>query len=308
MRLPTSVRAMPMTESGAVAVSAEAPLVRRLAVIGVGLIGGSLAMALRRVGQLGEVVGCGRGAENGRLAIELGVLDRFTHDPAEAVEGADMVVLAVPLGAMRSTMLAMAPGLSADATVTDVGSAKGSVVADWQAAMGDDPRFVAAHPIAGSEHSGVQAAKADLFDGKRVILCADAARDAGRAARVRRLWTLTGAEIVDMTIKEHDDTFAATSHVPHMLAYALVEQIARDPQRDRLMANVGGGFMDFSRIASSSPVMWRDICTTNADAMVQRIREYQAVLGEIAANIEARDDDALMALFERAKNTRDSLL
>ena len=200
------------------------PLIQRLCIIGVGLIGGSLARALREAGEVGEVIGCGRGEDNLRAAVRLGVIDRYATDPACAVRDADVVVVAVPLGAMAAVLRSIVPHLAAGAILTDVGSAKGSVVADVERIYGQiPPHFVPGHPIAGTEQSGVEASFATLFQRRRVILTPLAETAAAAHQLIRRMWELTGAEVVDMGVRHHDAVLAATSHLPHMLAYTLVD-------------------------------------------------------------------------------------
>ena len=279
----------------------------RLAVAGVGLIGGSLALAAREAGLAGEVVGIGRRPERLRRAAELGVVDRWTTEPAEGVAGADLVVLSVPLGAMRALMEALAPGLGPEAVVTDVGSAKRAVVEDARAALGDAfARFVPGHPVAGTERSGVEAAFATLFRGRRVILTPVAETAPEAVARVRALWEAVGAEVVEMDPARHDRILAATSHLPHVLAYTLVDLLAGLAEQEEVFANAAGGFRDFTRIASSDPVMWRDICLANREAIVEMLDRYGEALAAVRAAVAGADGAALERLFARAKAARDA--
>ncbi|MBD3619991.1 MAG: prephenate dehydrogenase/arogenate dehydrogenase family protein [Chromatiales bacterium] len=281
-------------------------MIERLAIIGVGLIGGSLALALRQGGACREVVGCGRNQANLDRAVALGVIDRYTHDPAEAVTGADMVLVAVPLGAMRAVFAAMRPGLSPEAVVTDVGSAKASVVLDAQAAWGELPAgFVPGHPIAGTEQSGVEAAFATLYQGRRVILTPLATSGEQAVARVRAMWETAGAVVESMSVAHHDEVLAATSHLPHMLAFGLVDSLARMRDNDEIFRYAAGGFRDFTRIASSDPVMWRDICLANRSALLDMMARYKEDLRLIEDAIEAADGEALLEIFTRAKAARD---
>ncbi|MDX5333068.1 MAG: prephenate dehydrogenase/arogenate dehydrogenase family protein [Gammaproteobacteria bacterium] len=281
-------------------------MIQRLAIIGVGLIGGSLALALRQAGACREVVGCGRNQANLDRAVALGVIDRYTHDPAQAVAGADMVLVAVPLGAMRGVFEAMRPGLSPETVVTDVGSAKASVVLDAQAAWGELPAgFVPGHPIAGTEQSGVEAAFATLYQGRRVILTPLATSSEDAVARVRSLWETAGAEVESMSVAHHDEVLAATSHLPHMLAFGLVDSLARMRDNDEIFRYAAGGFRDFTRIASSDPVMWRDICLANRSALLDMMARYKEDLRLIEDAIEAADGEALLEIFTRAKAARD---
>jgi prephenate dehydrogenase len=211
-------------------------MIERLAIIGVGLIGGSLARALRAAGAVNEVVGCGRALPNLERAVEIGVIDRFDQDPAAAVAGADLVFIAVPLGAIRAVFTAIKDRLRADAIVTDGGSVKGSVVADALAAFGRiPPRLVPGHPIAGTEHSGVDASFATLYRQRRVILTPLPETDPEALARVDWMWRTCGAEVSRMSVAHHDEVLAATSHLPHMLAYGLVDALARSKTSSRVL-------------------------------------------------------------------------
>ena len=287
---------------------AAQPLIQRLCVIGVGLIGGSLARALRDAGEVGEVVGSGRNEDNLRGAVRLGVVDRYDTDPARGVVGADVVVVAVPLGAIEPVMRAIVPHLSPEAVVTDVGSAKGSVVADVERVYGHvPPHFVPGHPIAGTEKSGVEAAFATLFQRRRVILTPLAETAAVAHHLVRKMWELTGAEVIDMGVRHHDAVLAATSHLPHMLAYTLVDTLARLDDRAEIFRYAAGGFRDFTRIASSDPRMWHDICVANREQLLEMIALFGADLERLAEAIRTDDRAAILATFERAKRARDNL-
>jgi prephenate dehydrogenase len=284
-------------------------MIERLAIIGVGLIGGSLARALRAAGCVGEVIGCGRSAENLELAFDLGVIDGCSQDPAAAVQHADMVLLAVPLGAMRTTLQQIGGALAADAVVTDVGSVKGSVVADAVAVFGQAPPWlVPGHPIAGTERSGVAASFPELYQNRRVILTPLPQTDPDAVAKVRAMWQATGAEVTEMDVSHHDQVLAATSHLPHMLAFGLVDTLARMQDNDEIFRYAAGGFRDFTRIASSNPVMWRDICIANADALSQMLDRFSAEVSDLAASIRRRDGDQLLEVFTRAKTARDCFI
>ena len=281
-------------------------MIRRLAVIGVGLIGGSLARALREAGEVEEVVGCGRGRENLEKALELGVIDRYSHDVGEAVAGADMVFVGVPLGAMKGVFAAMRGHLAEDAVVTDGGSAKGSVVRDAAEAFGGLPaNFVPGHPIAGTEKNGVEASFATLYHNRRVILTPLPETDPEAVARVRAMWEACGAEVTEMSVEHHDEVLAATSHLPHMLAFGLVDALARMKENDEIFRYAAGGFRDFTRIASSNPVMWRDICIANAEALSRMLSAFADEMKDLADTIARGDGDHLLEIFERAKAARD---
>lgn len=277
-----------------------------VAVVGLGLIGGSLARALRSTGAARRVTAFDADARARRLGVELGVVDAAPESAAAAVAGADIVVLAVPVlrtaEALRACLGSLAPG----AVVTDVGSTKQSVLADVAAACGAlPPWFVGGHPIAGTEMSGVAHSTAGLFHNRRVILTPHPAQDPEALARVTRLWAAAGARVVQMDAAQHDAVFAATSHLPHVLAYSFVDLLARLDARDEIFPNAGGGFRDFTRIASSSPQMWHDIVRANAGPVMrlleQQIGELQDVLGLM------RDGrwDELRELFERARAARE---
>ena len=281
-------------------------MIHRLCIIGVGLIGGSLARALKRARACGEVVGCGRDETSLRRAVELGVIDRYHTDPAQAVQGADVVVLAVPLGMMAPVLRAIAPSITEHTIITDVGSAKASVVAAAEAVFGKVPaRFVPGHPIAGTEKSGVEASFAELFERRRVILTPLAHTDRAAHETVRRMWQQTGAEVVDMDVVHHDEVLAATSHLPHVLAYTLVDTLARMQEKAEIFRYAAGGFRDFTRIASSDPNMWRDICLANREALVAMLDRFSADLATLRAAIDQEDGEAIAELFARAKTARD---
>jgi prephenate dehydrogenase len=281
-------------------------VIRKLCVFGVGLIGGSLALALRRAGYCREVVGCSRSETHLARAVELGVIDAYSLEPAEAVQGADMVLLAVPLGAMEAVCRAMRDSLAPDAVITDVGSAKGSVVQAVNAAFGGIPAgFVPGHPIAGTERSGVEAAFAELFQGRRVILTPLEGTRADALKKVRAMWEVAGAVVEEMSVAHHDEVLAATSHLPHLLAFGLVDSLARMGERDEIFRYAAGGFRDFTRIASSDPVMWRDICLANSEAILKVMKHYREDLDGITEAVKDGDGERLLEIFQRAKSARD---
>ena len=281
-------------------------MIDRLCIVGVGLMGGSLAKDLRRLSLCGEVIGCSRKRENLERARELGIIDAYYLDPAKAVAGADLVVLAVPLGAMAAVMAAMSPGLASNAVLTDVGSAKCSVIEAARAVFGAMPEnFVPAHPIAGTEHSGVEAARQGLFQGCRVILTPTAQTRPEAVNRVRDMWQAVGAEVLEMDPAHHDQVLAATSHLPHMLAYTLVDMLGQMEERVEMFRYAAGGFRDFTRIASSDPQMWHDICIANRDALVDALEQFQADLGVAVAAIRDGDGKTVKEIFTRAKALRD---
>jgi prephenate dehydrogenase len=281
-------------------------MIHCLAVIGVGLIGGSLARALRAAGAVEEVVGCGRSAANLQRAVELGVVDRWSQEPARAVNGADLVFLAVPLGSMRQVFGAIRDALAVDAVITDGGSVKGSVVADARAAFGQiPPALVPGHPIAGTERSGVDASYAQLYQGRRVILTPLPETDRVAVDRVLAMWRACGAEVTLMDVAHHDEVLAATSHLPHMLAFGLVDALARMRENDEIFRYAAGGFRDFTRIASSDPVMWRDICIANREPLGAMLERFGDEMKDLAETIRRGDAAHLLEIFARAKAARD---
>ena len=281
-------------------------MIRTLCIVGTGLIGGSLARDLRRLGAVGEVVGSSRHAANLERAVDLGVIDRFDVDVARAVAGADMVVVAVPLGAIRPVLERIRDAVDDDAVVTDVGSAKGSVVAAARAALGPRlPRFVPAHPVAGTEHSGVDASVERLFERRRVIVTPLAETDAGALERVSTMWSTVGADVIEMDVAHHDDVLAATSHLPHMLAYTLVDVLGAMKDRTEIFGYSAGGLRDFTRVASSDPRMWHDICTANRDAIVDALGRFRIHLDRLTDAVREGDGEYVHSVFVRAKAIRD---
>jgi prephenate dehydrogenase len=277
----------------------------KLALVGVGLIGGSFAAALRASGEVDEVVGFDLDPEALRKGLTAGILDRAATSLGEAVSTADLVVLAVPVGAMRPALAAIAGQLPPGALVTDVGSTKVSVIADAQATLGRAfPRFVAAHPIAGGERPGVEHADPRLFQDRLAITTPVADTDPEALAAVERLWRRVGARLERLAPDEHDRIFAAVSHLPHVLAFALVEMIARSPDADAKFAHAGAGFRDFTRIAASSPQMWRDVCLANRVALTDALESYRGKLEELQRAIESGDGVALERLFRVASDAR----
>jgi prephenate dehydrogenase len=284
-------------------------MIERLTVIGVGLIGGSLARALRAAGAVAEVVGCGRSTANLERAVALGVVDRWTRDPAQAVAGADLIFIAVPLGNMGQVFGAICDALDPGTVLTDGGSVKGSVVADARAAFGRlPPGLVPGHPIAGTERSGVDAAFAELYQGRRVILTPLAETDPTAVERVTAMWQACGAQVTLMDVAHHDEVLAATSHLPHMLAFGLVDALARMRENDEIFRYAAGGFRDFTRIASSDPVMWRDICMANRAPLGTMLERFGDEMKDLAETIRRGDGTHLLEIFARAKAARDGFV
>jgi prephenate dehydrogenase len=282
--------------------------IAKVAIVGVGLIGGSFALAVRGAGRVKEIIGVGRSRANLDRARTLGVIDGDAG-LAEAVRGAQLVFLAMPVGATATVLKSIAPHLGPDTVVTDAGSTKRDVVDAACAALGPGfARFVPGHPIAGAEQSGVDAARADLYSGKRTVLTPAAATDARAIQTVRDLWEACGAEVHEMTPEVHDAVFAAVSHLPHLLAYALVHDIATHEKAELLFDYAASGFRDFTRIASSHPEMWRDICMANRPALLAELGRFESVLAEARRLLDAQDAAGLERLFDGARRARNGWL
>jgi prephenate dehydrogenase len=280
----------------------------RLGVIGIGLIGGSFARAVRRAGVVGEIVGYSIDQSEREAAVAAGVVDRCAGTPADLAAVADVVMIATPVAAIASVLAAIAPVLRDHTIVTDAGSVKGAVVDAARAALGRHfTRFVAGHPIAGTEKSGVAASFADLYVGNRVILTPESMTDTQAVATVTALWTAAGARVEQMTAAEHDAILAYTSHLPHMVAFALVDCLGRAEPAAELLRFAAGGFRDLTRVASSHPVMWRDIALANREELLAALRRYQSCIGEIADAIDRGDGESLRATFSRARALREQL-
>lgn len=284
-------------------------LIDHLAIIGVGLIGGSLARALRKGKLVNRVTGCNRCEGTLKKAVELDVIDDYSMDIAEAIKGADVVVIGTPLSTTEKLMPQIAAALESKTILTDVGSAKGSVVDAARTTMGDAfPRFVPGHPIAGTEQSGVEASFAELFVDHRVILTPVEETCDRSHKLITDMWQAVGADVIDLDVVHHDEVLAATSHLPHMLAYALVDCLASMQERDEIFKYAAGGFADFTRIASSNPEMWHDICFSNRDALLKTLDEFAKHIDQVKKSIESSDSDQLLKIFKRAKKARDGFV
>lgn len=282
-------------------------MINRLAIIGVGLIGGSLSLALKQKGAVNQVVGYARSEKARSEALELGIIDHAASSLAEAVDNADMVFVAVPMGAMAEVFKGIAGHLNPEAIITDGGSAKSQVVEAARQALGDKFRqFVPGHPIAGTEKSGPSAAFAELYQAHRIVLTPLTDTDAAATAKVKAMWQLTGAEVFEMDVAQHDTVLAATSHLPHVLAFNLVGMLAERDDCDEVLRYAAGGFRDFSRIASSDAVMWRDICLGNQEAILALLEQYHQGMNRIEQAIRDGDGDYLIEVFARAKKARDT--
>ncbi len=275
-------------------------------IIGTGLIGGSLALALRDAKFCARITGAGRTEATLKKAVDLGIIDSYETDLAKAVSGADIVVVAVPLGAMKSVFEQIAPALSVTTVVTDAGSAKQTVIHDAEAALGEKAgRFVAAHPIAGTERSGVQAAFKELYDNKRVIITPTESTESSAVDLVIAMWQAAGAEVETMSAEHHDQVLAGTSHLPHLLAFGLVDCLNNLEDVDEIFRFAAGGFRDFTRIASSDPVMWRDICLSNREAVMAMMKRYFQEMDKMYEALQESDGEKLKDIFVRAKKARD---
>lgn len=288
--------------------SAPAPRIGTLAVVGVGLVGGSFALALKAAGQVGQVVGIGRGRANLDAARRLGIVDRavaLDDDWGREIAGADFVLVATPVAQFPALFAAIAPRLAAHAIVTDAGSTKQNVIAAARAHFGDAlARFVPGHPIAGTEHTGAAAAFATLYRDRNVVLTPLAENDPAAVAAVAAAWRACGANVRELDPAAHDRIFAAVSHLPHLLAFALVDLLARRADADDVFLYAASGFRDFTRIAAGSPEMWRDISVANRDALLAEVDAYRAQLDRVAAMVAAGDAAALEAVFANASAAR----
>ncbi len=281
---------------------------RKVAILGLGLIGSSLARFLRQEQLAEEIVAAGSREATLQLGMELGVIDRYTLQMQEAVEAADLIVLAMPVGRMDQGFAALKQRLhqGSPPLITDVGSVKGAVVEAARRVLGTlPPTFVPGHPIAGSEKSGVLAGAADLFYRHRVILTPLPETDPLALQRIEQLWRRTGAEVLYMDVVAHDQILAKTSHLPHFLAFSLVDTLAHESENLEIFRYAAGGFRDFSRIAASDPLMWHDIALSNRDAILQAIARFQNGLDVLKTAIHSQDSETLLNIFQRAKNARD---
>ncbi|UXZ95022.1 bifunctional prephenate dehydrogenase/3-phosphoshikimate 1-carboxyvinyltransferase [Pseudomonas phytophila] len=281
-------------------------MIRRLVVVGLGLIGGSFAKGIRESGVCGEVVGVDLDPQSRKLAVELGVVDRCEADLAVACRDADVIQLAVPILAMEKVLALLATFDLGDAVLTDVGSAKGNVVRAARLAFGAmPPRFVPGHPIAGSEQSGVEASNAQLFKRHKVILTPLPETDPEALAVVDRLWSELGADVEHMEVERHDEVLAATSHLPHLLAFGLVDSLAKRNENLDIFRYAAGGFRDFTRIAGSDPVMWHDIFLANREAVLRTLDTFRTDLDALRDAMVAGDGHQLLGVFTRARMARE---
>nr|WP_173390516.1 prephenate dehydrogenase/arogenate dehydrogenase family protein [Noviherbaspirillum massiliense] len=282
-------------------------MLKKVSIFGVGLIGGSFALALRNAEAVEQIAGFGRSAASLVRAKELGIIDQINATPADAVSDADLVLIAAPVAQTEAILTSIKPHLQPGTVVTDAGSTKSDVVRAARKALGDKiAQFVPGHPIAGRERNGPDAAIPDLYIGKKVVLAPLPENPEAYVARVAQAWRDCGAVIHTLTAEEHDRVFAAVSHLPHLLAYALVDDIANKPHADLLFQYAASGFRDFTRIAGSSPEMWRDISLANQAALLAELDAYLAQLTRLRGMLAAGDGGALEGVYANAQRARQS--
>lgn len=283
--------------------------INNLLLIGAGLIGGSLTLALKHAHVVRHIIGVGRTQSVMDEALKLGIVDAAVSVDSpefiDSVKTADVIVLAMPVGQTRAVCAQIAPHLQPDTIITDVGSTKASVYRDAHAALGDKVRqFVLAHPIAGREVNGPQAALADLYVNKKVMICPHETNHAGDVNTIAAMWQATGAQVYELSLSAHDEIFAAVSHLPHVLAYALMNHVADSDLSNDKFAMAGAGFRDFTRIAAASPEMWRDVCLNNKEAILRELDAYLAYAQQLRETIAREDSNTLLEQFSKASGKR----
>ena len=282
-------------------------MINRLCIIGLGLMGGSLAAALKQRAAVKHVVATGRRDVTLKRGLEMGIIDSWTLDLAEAVQGADIVVICTPTQVAEQTLASLKPVIAAQTVITDVASVKGNLRDAAKKVFGEIPsNFVLGHPIAGSEKHSVEASNPELYVDHKVILTPTPEAHAEAVQAVTAMWQATGAEVLEMDVDEHDRILAATSHLPHLLAYALVDALARDDAAGEIFKFAAGGFRDFTRIASSDPKMWHDICLANSEALLARLDQLTDNIARLRQAVEQGDGETLMTAFSNAKHSRDT--
>jgi len=278
---------------------------KKIVIFGVGLIGGSVALALKKQPHSPQITGIGRTSQSLQEALQLGLIDTAETDIGKALSGADLILIATPVAQTPAILRAIRPHLDDQMVITDAGSTKSDVMAYASAELGERiGQFVGGHPIAGAEKSGPSAAMADLYIGKNVILTPDTTTEPQAVDKVKALWQQCGAIVSSMSAQEHDSVFAAVSHLPHLLAFALVEDLAKRTNAELLFKFAASGFRDFTRIAGSHPEMWRDIALANKHALLNELKSYQQAVSEMTTLLEQDNGDALHALFEHASRAR----
>lgn len=281
-------------------------MIKKLTIFGVGLIGGSLALALKKANAVQQIVGCSRDGDHLQQAVDLGVIDSFELDPKKAAADADVIFLSVPMRAMEKVMNGFKSEIGPATIITDGGSSKSSIVEAAKRVFGDvPPNFVPGHPIAGREKSGVTAAIDSLYCDHKVILTPLCDTNPVAVQRVKQMWETAGANVETLGVEQHDQVLAATSHLPHVVAYAMVDTLSKTTFVDEIFHYAAGGFRDLSRIASSDPTMWRDICLENKTAILEMVDAYQQTLEDIKLKMQSDDAEGLFDVFQRAKTTRD---
>ena len=280
-------------------------VLKKLIIFGVGLIGGSVALALKKAGSSAHIVGLGRSVESLNAALKLNVIDSAETNIEAACSDADVILIAAPVAQTGTILQSIKPHLNKETVITDAGSTKGDVLAAAKAILGAQfSQFVGAHPIAGAEKSGVSAAKSDLFIGKNVVLTPTPATNIHAVRRATELWQACGANVSEMSAETHDGIFAAVSHLPHLLAFALVDDIASRKNAEQLFSFAASGFRDFTRIAGGHPEMWRDISLANKTALLSEINAFETELSKLKELLANEDGAGLRALFERASKAR----
>ncbi len=288
----------------------EKPLFNKIAIIGVGLIGGSLALALKEKGLVRTITGIGRTMDNLQTARSLNIVDEITQEAAEGVRGAELIVVCVPVLKIVDVIKRALPGISAPCIITDVGSVKKQIAEEVRGLLPPGVEFVPAHPVAGTEESGAAAAFAELFKDKLTVVTPSHKTSAKAVEIIKKLWTAAGSHVAEMDAEEHDRVFALVSHLPHVIAYTLVNTVACDETLSgshQAIDYSAGGFKDFTRIASSSPEMWSDICSMNREFLVDVIERFEARLAAIKGLIASSEYEGMRKEFNRAKSVRDAL-
>ncbi len=277
----------------------------RVTIIGVGLLGASFALAMKEQSLSGAITGCGRNRENLQKAKDRNIIDSFETDPAAACKDADLVVLSTPVGSFLELAKAIIPGLKKGAVLTDVGSVKGTLVRDIERIMTKDVHYIGGHPIAGSDRSGIASANAGLFRDAKCIITPTESSDSSALEKIKGLWKAFGSEIIMLSPEEHDRIYAAVSHLPHLLAYALVNTVAE--MDSSYLTFSGKGFMDATRIASSSEELWNDICLLNRENLVEALAVFQKTLDRLEQYLKAGNSDFLKDEFRKARALREHI-